>query len=321
MHRKPLSTLSGGFKLRVLLAQVLAGAPDVLLLDEPTNHLDVPTLTWFDEFLRRSNKALILISHDKDFLNRQINRVVSLELEGVREYAGNYDDYMLASTQARERISSSNAKAKERVAELQDFVRRFAANKSKARQATSRAKQIEKIKVEDIKPEDWDRCIAVDLNGMFYCTRKAMPLIKAAGGGSIINISSVSGVRPSPGTAAYGAAKAGVDALTRSLAQEWGPQVRVNSIVVGLVRTPDTADHYGGDETVAAIERTIPAGRMADVAEIGRVTAFLASDLSSYVSGAEIACHGGGETPVFLHIAQNAQNVQHPPTHEQGEPK
>jgi len=130
------------------------------------------------------------------------------------------------------------------------------------------------------------------------------------GGGTIVNISSVSGSRPSPGTAAYGAAKAGLDSLTTSLAQEWGPQVRVNAVEVGLVRTADTADHYGGDETVAAIEATIPAGRMADVAEIGQVVAFLASDLASYVSGARVACHGGGEQPVFLHIAQAAQNDQ-----------
>jgi NAD(P)-dependent dehydrogenase (short-subunit alcohol dehydrogenase family) len=81
--------------------------------------------------------------------------------------------------------------------------------------------------------------------------------------------------------------------------------VRVNAVDVGLVRTPDTADHYGGDATVAEIERTIPLGRMADVGEIGRVVAFLASDLASYVSGASVACHGGGEQPVFLYIAQN----------------
>jgi NAD(P)-dependent dehydrogenase (short-subunit alcohol dehydrogenase family) len=121
-------------------------------------------------------------------------------------------------------------------------------------------------------------------------------------GGSIVNISSVSALRPSPGTAAYGAAKAGVDSLTRSLAVEWAPKVRVNSIDVGLCRTEHTDDHYGGDQRVAAIERTIPLGRMAEPAEVGHVVAFLASDLASYVSGAQVACHGGGEPPVFLHV-------------------
>ena len=119
-----------------------------------------------------------------------------------------------------------------------------------------------------------------------------------------MNISSVSALRPSPGTAAYGAAKAGVDSLTRSLAVEWGPKVRVNTVDVGLCRTEQTADHYGGDETVRAIEATIPLGRMAEPAEVGQVVAFLASDLASYVSGASVECHGGGEPPVFLHVVQ-----------------
>ena len=100
--------------------------------------------------------------------------------------------------------------------------------------------------------------------------------------------------------AAYGAAKAGLDSLTSSLAVEWGPKVRVNSIDVGMCRTDDTADHYGGDAQVAAIERTIPLGRMARPEEVGHVAVFLASDLASYVSGARVECHGGGEPPVFL---------------------
>lgn len=128
------------------------------------------------------------------------------------------------------------------------------------------------------------------------------------GGGSIVNISSVSAIRPSPGTAAYGAAKAGLDSLTRSLAVEWGPRVRVNSVDVGLCRTENTDDHYGGDARVAAIERTIPLGRMARPEEVGHVAAFLASDLASYVSGASIECHGGGEPPIFLSAHLMEQN-------------
>jgi len=121
-------------------------------------------------------------------------------------------------------------------------------------------------------------------------------------GGSIVNISSISAHRAAPTIAAYGAAKAGLDSLTRSLAMEWGPRVRVNAVDVGLCRTAATDDHYGGDVRVAAIERTIPLGRMADPVEVGRVAVFLASDLASYVSGARVACDGGGEPPVFLHI-------------------
>ncbi|GAA4825426.1 SDR family oxidoreductase [Nocardioides caeni] len=163
----------------------------------------------------------------------------------------------------------------------------------------------------EASPRFHDKIVGLNLMSSLLVSQAANHVMQGQpGGGAIINISSISASRPSPGTAAYGAAKAGVDALTASLAQEWGPKVRVNAVDVGLVRTPDTADHYGGDATVVAIEATIPAGRMADVTEIGQVVAFLASDLASYVSGARLACHGGGEQPVFLHIAQNAQNTQ-----------
>lgn len=119
-------------------------------------------------------------------------------------------------------------------------------------------------------------------------------------GGAIVNVSSVSALRPSPGTSSYGAAKAGLDSLTRTLAVEWAPKVRVNAIDVGLVRTEQTDLHYGGEEGVEAIARTVPLGRLADPAEIGSVACFLASPLASYVSGASIECHGGGERPAFL---------------------
>ncbi len=125
-------------------------------------------------------------------------------------------------------------------------------------------------------------------------------------GGAIVMVSSISATRPSPGTAAYGAAKAGIDSLVRSLAVEWAPKVRLNSIDVGLVRTEQTDLHYGGEAGVAAIEATIPLGRLARPEEIGRVAAFLASPLASYVSGATIAAHGGGEPPPFLAAAASA---------------
>lgn len=125
-------------------------------------------------------------------------------------------------------------------------------------------------------------------------------------GGSIVMVSSISATRPSPGTAVYGAAKAGVDSLTRSLAVEWAPKVRVNSIDVGLVRTEQTDLHYGGEAGVAAIEATIPLGRLARPEEIGGVAVFLASPLASYVSGATVAAHGGGEPPPFLAAARSA---------------
>ena len=127
------------------------------------------------------------------------------------------------------------------------------------------------------------------------------------GGGSIINIASVSTLRPSPGTAAYGAAKAGLVNLGASLAVEWAPKVRVNAIVVGLTQTEQSHLHYGDDEGIAAVGNTIPLGRMAVPADIGNACLFLASPLASYVSGTHFAVHGGGEKPAFLDAA-NAQS-------------
>ena len=122
-------------------------------------------------------------------------------------------------------------------------------------------------------------------------------------GGSIVMVSSVSGRRPSPGTAAYGAAKAGLDNLTASLAVEWAPRVRVNALAVGMVRTEQSHLHYGSPEGIAAVERTVPLGRLATPDEIGACAVFLASPLASYVTGSTLVVHGGGEVPAFLAAA------------------
>ena len=148
----PMSNVAPGWKLRVLLAQALFSNPDILLLDEPTNNLDINTIRWLEDVLNQRNSTMIIISHDRHFLNQVCTHMADMDYGTLKVYPGNYDEYMLASSQARAQQLSANAKAKDKVAELQDFVRRFAANKSKARQATSRAKQIEKIKVEDVKP-------------------------------------------------------------------------------------------------------------------------------------------------------------------------
>ncbi len=122
-------------------------------------------------------------------------------------------------------------------------------------------------------------------------------------GGSIINIASVSTIRPSPGTAAYGAAKAGLVNLGTSLAVEWAPKVRVNALVVGLTQTEQSHLHYGDEEGIAAVGATIPLGRMAVPEDVGNACLFLASPLASYVSGTNFAVHGGGEKPAFLAAA------------------
>ncbi len=151
-HDGPMSAIAPGWKLRVLLAQVLFADPDIMLLDEPTNNLDINSIRWLEGVLNARTSTMIIISHDRHFLNSVCTHMADMDYGTLRVYPGNYDDYMLASTQVREQLLAANAKAKEKVAELQDFVRRFSANKSKARQATSRARQIEKIKLEDVKP-------------------------------------------------------------------------------------------------------------------------------------------------------------------------
>ncbi|WP_115020579.1 ABC-F family ATPase [Oligella urethralis] len=150
-HRLRMSEIAPGWKLRVLLAQALFSNPDVLLLDEPTNNLDIHTIRWLEGVLNGFDSTMVIISHDRHFLNQVCTHMADVDFGEIRVYPGNYDDYMLASTQARERLLANNAKAKERIAELQDFVSRFAANKSKSRQATSRLKQIDRIKAEQVE--------------------------------------------------------------------------------------------------------------------------------------------------------------------------
>ncbi|MFD5847798.1 SDR family oxidoreductase [Streptomyces chartreusis] len=121
--------------------------------------------------------------------------------------------------------------------------------------------------------------------------------------GSVVMIGSVSGGRPSPGSAAYGAAKAGLENLARSMAVEWAPRVRVNTLVVGMVRTELSHLHYGGEEGIASVSRTVPLGRLAEPSDIGAAAVFLASDAAAYISGASLHVHGGGERPAFLDAA------------------
>lgn len=151
-HDGPMSAVAPGWKLRVLLAQALFADPDILLLDEPTNNLDINTIRWLEDVINQRNSTMIIISHDRHFLNSVCTHIADLDYGELRVYPGNYDEYMIASTQARNRMYSDNAKKKVQIAELQQFVSRFSANASKARQATSRQRQIEKIKLEEIKP-------------------------------------------------------------------------------------------------------------------------------------------------------------------------
>ncbi|MBU1689645.1 MAG: ABC-F family ATPase [Gammaproteobacteria bacterium] len=154
MHTGPMKEVAPGFKLRVLLAQALFSDPDILLLDEPTNNLDINTIRWLEDMINARASTMVIISHDRHFLNSVCTHMADLDFGEIRIYPGNYDEYMIASTQARQRMLSDNAKKKEMVVELQAFVARFSANASKARQATSRARQVDKLKsgMVEVKP-------------------------------------------------------------------------------------------------------------------------------------------------------------------------
>jgi NAD(P)-dependent dehydrogenase (short-subunit alcohol dehydrogenase family) len=153
-------------------------------------------------------------------------------------------------------------------------------------------------------PRFSEKIIALNLTSALHVAQAANRVMQAQdGGGSIVNIASLSGLRPSPGTAAYGAAKAGLLSLTTSLAMEWAPKVRVNAVSAGMVRTELFEDYYGGPEGAATVAASVPLGRVAEPADIGNVVAFLASDLAANVSGANLVVHGGGER-LLLHAHQ-----------------
>src|SRR5688572_11008140 len=151
-HQGLMSAVAPGWKLRVLLAQALFGDPDILLLDEPTNNLDLDSIRWLEDVLNQRTSTMVIISHDRHFLSAVCTHMADVDYGGIRVYPGSYDDYMEASTLAKQQQENANARAKDRIADLEDFVRRFRAHKAKARQATSRMKMIEKLKPEEVKP-------------------------------------------------------------------------------------------------------------------------------------------------------------------------
>ena len=159
-------------------------------------------------------------------------------------------------------------------------------------------------------PRLTEKLLALNLTAPLTLSQQVHPVMVERTGCSIINIASVSGVRPSPYTTAYGAAKAGLLSATRSLAMEWGPQIRVNAIVVGLVRTEAAVDHYGGQEGFDRVANMLPLKRMAEPEDIAKAALFLASEQAAYISGASLEVDGGGEVPVFLHLAKEGAHTK-----------
>jgi NAD(P)-dependent dehydrogenase (short-subunit alcohol dehydrogenase family) len=152
-------------------------------------------------------------------------------------------------------------------------------------------------------PRFSERVLALNLLAGIFCSQRANHWMQEGDGGSMINISSVSGLRPSPTSAVYSAAKAGLVNFTMTAAMEWAPKVRVNAVSVGLIRTEQAHLFYGDEDGIARVSATIPMGRMAVPTDVGDVCLFLASPLASYVSGANVLVHGGGEPPPYLDAA------------------
>ncbi|SJZ49267.1 ATPase components of ABC transporters with duplicated ATPase domains [Pilibacter termitis] len=152
LHQLTMAELSAGQKVKVLLAQALFGKPDVLLLDEPTNGLDIQSINWLEEFLINFENTVIVVSHDRHFLNKVCTHMADLDFGKIKLFVGNYDFWKESSELAQKLLNDQNAKAEEKIKELQDFIARFSANASKSKQATSRKKMLDKITIEDIQP-------------------------------------------------------------------------------------------------------------------------------------------------------------------------
>ncbi|MEN6347819.1 MAG: ATP-binding cassette domain-containing protein [Syntrophomonas sp.] len=152
LHNKKMQDLNGSEKVKVLLAQALFGHPDILLLDEPTNHLDLESISWLEDFLDELDSTVIVVSHDRHFLNSVCTHIADIDYGKIQIYVGNYDFWMESSQLAMQQAKDANKKAEAKIKELQEFIRRFSANASKSKQATSRKRQLEKITPEDIRP-------------------------------------------------------------------------------------------------------------------------------------------------------------------------
>ena len=257
-HEGPMSAVAPGWKLRVLLAQALFGDPDILLLDEPTNNLDINSIRWLEDVLDRRTSTMVIISHDRHFLSSVCTHMADVDFGSIRVYPGSYDDYMEASTLAKQQQQNANARAKDRISDLEEFVRRFRAHKAKARQATSRQKMIEKLKVEDVKPSSrqypFIRFLVDPKEKLHRLAVEVKELSKGYGGKRFLieklNISIEAGEK----VAIIGPNGIGKTTLLRCLAEnmkqdagtvKWAEKARLG------YWPQDPVDEFKGDETLA----------------------------------------------------------------------
>lgn len=249
-----MSTLPSADKFKVLLAQVLFLKPDILFLDEPTNNLDIDTIGWLEQELQRHEGTMVVISHDRHFLNAVVTNILDVDYQKIREFSGNYDDWYIASTLMSRQLEMEQAKKQKEKEQLEAFVRRFSANASKAKQATSRQKQLDKLEIEEIKPSS-----RRDPSIVFKAQRKmgdeALLLEEVSHAFDEITIASHFSMRVEPGEkiALIGANGVGKTTLCKIMMEELSPnsgEVKWGATVETGYFPQDTTDQIKSDGTL-----------------------------------------------------------------------
>jgi ATPase subunit of ABC transporter with duplicated ATPase domains len=269
-HYNLMSSLDSADKFKVLLAQVLYPKPDVLFLDEPTNNQDIETISWLENELKRHEGTLVVISHDRHFLNAVVTNILDVDYQKIREFTGTYDDWYLAANVLSKQLELDNAKKEKEKADLEAFVRRFSANASKAKQATSRQKQLDKLNIEDIKPSS-----RRDPSIVFKAKRvmgdealEAINISHSYDDNKVLNDITLK-FEPDEKVALIGANGVGKSTLLKVLMEELKPsagEIKWGATIEPSYFPQDTADTISGDGTLYDWLRAFDPKR--DIAEI-----------------------------------------------------
>ena len=269
-HQNLMSTLDSADKFKVLLAQVLYPKPDVLFLDEPTNNLDIETISWLEDELKRHEGTLVVISHDRHFLNAVVTNILDVDYQKIREFTGNFDDWYIAANVIAKQNELGNAKKEKEKEELEAFVRRFSANASKAKQATSRQRKLDKLVIEDIKPSS-RRDPSIVFKAKRVMGGEALELINidhSYGDNHVIKNISLK-FEPGEKVALIGPNGAGKSTLVKIIMEEIKPdsgEVNWGATVENSYFPQDTADTISGEGTLYDWLRAYDPKR--DIAEI-----------------------------------------------------
>ncbi len=269
-HYNLMSSLDSADKFKVLLAQVLFPKPDVLFLDEPTNNLDIQTISWLEDELQRHEGTMVVISHDRHFLNSVVTHILDVDYQKIREFTGNYDDWYIAANVIAKQQELDNAKKQKEKEQLEAFVRRFSANASKAKQATSRQKQLDKLEIEDIKPSS-RRDPSIVFKAQRVMGDEALEIHNIShsyGDQQVLNDITLK-FEPDEKVALIGGNGAGKTTLLKIIMEEMKPssgEVKWGATIEPSYFPQDTADTIKGDGTLYDWLRAFDPKR--DIAEI-----------------------------------------------------